>query len=176
LTVSQDDGSLHLAVGDGPIFFEQAVLFFGRNQAETALFIEPDRPSGGSPCSDQQGTVGLGFQVREELPPDSSILFGGSHVSMADEGDVLDLLQAHHSHQTAFLLITPKENASGDLVPEIFRGHVGFLPAIRRNHPPVRSGSVIDDFANRWKIIRATRPDHIVFPVSVPFSRGRSEL
>jgi len=54
----EDYGGFDLAGGDGPIFFEEAFFFGGRDDAEAVAFIEMDGPGGVGPGADQDGSGG----------------------------------------------------------------------------------------------------------------------
>ena len=51
--IGQNYGSLDLTWWNGPIFFEEAILLFRRNQTETVFLIEMDRPNRIGPRADQ---------------------------------------------------------------------------------------------------------------------------
>jgi hypothetical protein len=47
-----------LAGGDGPIFFEEAFFFGGRDEVEAVALVETDGPVGVGPGADEDGSGG----------------------------------------------------------------------------------------------------------------------
>src|ERR1700731_3492768 len=91
LRIGEDDGGLDLAFGYGPIFFEQLGLLLRADFQKAVSFVKADGPGGVRPCADEDRAIGQFAKMREQVGSDSSLLAGGADVSVADEGDVLDL-------------------------------------------------------------------------------------
>jgi hypothetical protein len=83
---------------------------------------------------------------------------------MSDEGDILDLLEAHHSHQEPVFFAPPESDPFSNFVPEFFPGHVRFLPAVLGNHPSVGPGGIVDDFVYGLEFIGGAPADHVALP------------
>ncbi len=59
--------------------------------------IEADGPVGVCPGADEDRPVGEFAQVGEQEGADALLLVGGADVGVADESDVVDVLDAHDS-------------------------------------------------------------------------------
>ena len=86
-------------------------------------------------------------------------LSGRVHVGVADQGDVLEVLAPHHSHQARFSLVAPEVDPRGHLGPELRLGHIGLVPAIRRDHPFIGQGGLVDDLQGPVNFIILERPN-----------------
>lgn len=97
LRVCQDYGGFNLAVRDDPVALEEAGFFFGADSAEAVALIEANGPVGVGPGPDENGLVSEFAQVGEQEGANALLLVGGADIGVADEGDVVDVLDAHDS-------------------------------------------------------------------------------
>ena len=123
-------------------------------------FIKAYRPNGISPRTNQHRVIGQLPQMRQQLRSDASLLAIAAYVGVANEGYILDLLQAHHTNERPVVLAAPEHNAAIDFVLQLFPGHVRFCPAIFGNRPPIRLGAVVDDGPNRFEVPVVTAANH----------------
>ena len=92
---------------------------------------------------------------------------------MTDEGDILNLLQAHHANQSTAVLIPPEHHAVVDLVLQLFGRHVRLGPAIGRDDALVGLRAIVDDGPHQLEVARVTAADHgqcalMLYAVSIP--------
>ena len=57
----------------------------------------------------------------------------------------MEVLASDHSQQPPLGLIAPEVDPRGDLGPKLRLGHVGLVPAIRRDHPLISQRRLVDD-------------------------------
>jgi hypothetical protein len=76
--------------------------------------------------------------VGEEAPTESPALVGCPGVGVADESCGPHVLKAHHGEDCVILLPAVELDARGHLPAELLLGHVRILPAVSRDHSPVR--------------------------------------
>ena len=98
--------------------------------------------------------------MAQESPADAPTPLAGAHVGMADQGHVLHVLDAHHPHQSSFLLHAPEHHARVHLMAQLLPGHVGLLPAVRGDHIAVGLGRVVDDFVHGLEVVFLAQADH----------------
>ena len=81
----------------------------GVTRPEAVLLVEADCPGGVRPGADQDRAIGLSVEGLERGSRRcASPLRGGPDVCMADQGHVLDVLDAHHAGQHVVLLVAPE--------------------------------------------------------------------
>src|ERR1700716_3108871 len=85
LWIGEDYRGFDLAVGYGPILFEQPVFFVGSYDLKAVSFVETNRPGCIRPRADQDGIVRHLAQVREQKRSDSLLLAGGAGIGVAEE-------------------------------------------------------------------------------------------
>src|SRR6185312_13113729 len=94
------------------------------------------------------------------LTTDSSALTVRLHVRVADEGNVLDLLEPHHAGEVAVSVLVPKKvHAGADIACELFGAHIRFVPTVGGDRPAVALGSRVDNHEDRAPIAGAAAAD-----------------
>jgi len=73
-----------------------------------------------------------------------------------DQIDIAYRLNAHHAKKHPLFLEAPELDPSADLRIEFRPGHVRFVPAIGRYHPPVSLGGGIDDLVQHLPLVLPT--------------------
>ena len=81
----------------------------------------------------------------KESPANATPLAARQDVSVTNEIDVTNRLDAHHTCKAAVFLLAPEYDASGDLAIELLPRHVGLVPAIGRDHTTISFGRGVDD-------------------------------
>src|SRR5262245_37608572 len=84
-----------LACGNAPVSGEKPILLFRRHQSEAMTLIETDRPLRRGPCTDQQRAIGLVRKELQQRAAYASALMCRSHVCVANQSDVANVLDAH---------------------------------------------------------------------------------
>ena len=79
---------------------------------------------------------------------------------MADQRDVLDVLQSHHAGECAVFFVTPENDAVFDLVAEFLAGHVRLGPAIGGDDAFVGLRAIVDNLLELLEIRRCALADH----------------
>src|SRR5260221_2418098 len=88
----------------------------------------------------------------QELGADTPPLQFGRDISMAHQGHLALVLNAHHSPQLAFLFRHPELDSGSNLARQLFRRHVGLVPAVGRDYAAVGLRRVVDDRQHRRAI------------------------
>jgi hypothetical protein len=143
--VGEDNRGFYLALGDPPVFVEEAVFLFADDDFEAVALIEADGPEGVRPGSDEDGSGGAIEQVGEQARSDAVFLAASANVCMADEGDVLNRLNTHHADEGARLFAGPEDDAVVDLMLQLEAGHVWLFPAISGDDASIGLGGIVDD-------------------------------
>ena len=142
-------------------YFLSSRFFSSRiDDAEAVLLVEADRPDGVGPRADQHGTRGDRPQVRQQLAADTLVPAGGAHVGVADQRDVLNVLQPHHAGERAGVLVAPERDAVVDFVTEFLAGHVRLGPAIGGDDAFVGLRAVVDDRVDRLEVALVAAAQH----------------
>src|SRR6267154_5144455 len=95
-------------------------------------------------------------------------------VSVSDEIDVPHRLDAHHAYEHAIRRMAPERNSGGYLAVEFVQRHVGYMPAIGRDHAAIGFGCSIDNRQHGVAIVVAARANDVHDPVlSLVFARHR---
>jgi hypothetical protein len=79
---------------------------------------------------------------------------------VADEGHILDILNAHYACQAARRFAAPEHDTVFDFMPKLFAKHVRFRPAIRGDDPFISLRTVVDDGPDQLKVAIVTAADH----------------
>src|SRR5215213_7948055 len=83
--------------------------------------------------------------MAEESCADTASLGPRRDVSMAHKHHLTFVLNAHDPGQTAFLLGHPELDASIHLARQLIARHVRLVPAVSRDHSPIRVRCVVDN-------------------------------
>src|SRR6202035_532132 len=92
--VGQHHRGFDLPFGDSPIAPQQAFFFLVADLFKTVPSIKADRPLRIGPGSDEDGPGGQLAQVRQKERADPSLLADRADVGMADERNVMHVLDA----------------------------------------------------------------------------------
>jgi hypothetical protein len=98
--------------------------------------------------------------MSQEAPTDASVLAVRAGIGVANQGYVLDRLNAHHAHQRRILLVSPKRNAVLHFSAQFSPGHIWLRPAIRRDDAFVGVRAIVDDGPDQLKISFVAAVDH----------------
>ena len=79
---------------------------------------------------------------------------------MADQGDILNVLNPHHAEQLAALFIAPKPHAAFNFMAKLFPRHVRLMPAVSRNHATVGFSGLVDDGKDGVEVGVGAGADH----------------
>ena len=80
---------------------------------------------------------------------------------MADQRDVLNVLQTHHAEQLAVLLETPEPDPMLDLILQLLAWHVRVLEPVIGDHPLVCLSRVVDHLEYLIEILIGAWLDHV---------------
>src|SRR5262249_18262688 len=144
-------------------------------ELEAVPLIEPDGPGRRGPGADEHPPAALTAEVLDEGRADAVPLVWGQDVGVANEVDVVDSLDPHHTREGAVLLEAPECTAGGDLPTELLGAHVRLVPRARWNHALVRLGRGIDDLENRREVFGEAQTDvsHSLTPDLLQLSQSR---
>jgi hypothetical protein len=78
---------------------------------------------------------------------------------VADQVDVADGLDTHHSGHHAIDFVADEGDPCCDIGSKLGCRHVGLVPAIRRNRAAISFGCRIDDREHRFRFILAAKAD-----------------
>jgi hypothetical protein len=131
---------------------------------EAGSFVEVDRPHGVGPCADKDWAVGEFAQVRQELRAYSLLLACGANVCVADEGYILNMLNAHDPGELAIVFVAPERDSIFDFMLEFFLRHVWVVAAIRWDDAFIGLRAIIDDGPDLRKVLIVTAADHRWLP------------
>ena len=110
------------------------------------VLVEAYRPSGVGPGPYEYLSRTQIFQVAKECAPDSSSLLVRPYVSVADQTDIPDLLEAHDpTENVEIVYAAPEGHPSGDVMLKLVGGHVGLVPAIGRDCTAIAFGRRVHD-------------------------------
>src|SRR5579859_2870009 len=90
--------------------------------------------------------------MREQLRADAALLTAGAHVCVADQGDVLNVLDAHHASEGVVFYEAPEDDACVDLMLQLLLGHVGLGPAVCRDDAAIGLGAVVNDGPDLFEV------------------------
>src|SRR6267154_528369 len=99
--------------------------------------------------------------MSQQVSSNAAILASGKNIGVADEGNVLHLLNAHHARQHLSLRIAPEHNTIIDFMSQFLPRHIRFRPTIRRNDPLISLRAVVDDAPNQFEIELVTPANHV---------------
>src|SRR4030042_6609510 len=97
------------------------------------------------------------------------MVVGRANIGMANEGHILNVLNAHYSHQLAAFFISPEYDSPVHFMAEFAFRHGRVFPAVRRNYSFIRPGSVVYNLADHFKFTACAWPNH----GSSPFLRQK---
>ena len=115
----------------------------------------------GRPCADEKGSRRSGSKVLQQPAADAAPAVCGPDISVADQRDVLDVLQTHHGKQPSILLQAPEPDPMLDLIRQLLGRHVGVLVAVMGDDPFVGVRRVVDHLEDRVKIVIGAWPDDV---------------
>ena len=101
-------------------------------------------------------------------------LIARKNVSVSDEIDVPHRLNAHHAYEHAICRMAPERNSSRYLAIELVRRHVGYMPAIGRDHAPIGFSCIIDNRQHGVAIVIAARANDANPVLVLVFARHRA--
>src|SRR6267378_1650960 len=129
--------------------------------------VEVDRPNGGSPGTDQHGSIAQPAQVLDQLSAHSPTLVAGQDVCVTDQVHITHRLDAHDSDQLAIRLIAPELDPGTDLAVELAPAHVWLVPPIRWDDPAICLRGDIHDREDRVTLVISTEPNAAHVTISV---------
>ena len=81
----------------------------------------------GCPCADEKRSCRFGSEVLQQPATDAAPAVCGSDIGVADQRDILDVLQTHHAKQLSILLEAPEPDPLLDLAVQLLGRHIGVL-------------------------------------------------
>ncbi len=72
--------------------------------------------------------------MRKQLTTDTAATFPCSYIGMSNQRHVLHVLNAHNALKRTLNLEAPKNDSSLNLTTKLVACHIGFMPAICRDH------------------------------------------
>ena len=88
----------------------------------------------------------------EEHGSDSLPLVRGAHVGVADERDVLYVLETHDSGEDGVIVDAPKSDFPINLTLQIGERHVGRMQAVRGNDACIGTSAIVDDLEDVFEL------------------------
>jgi hypothetical protein len=153
----QHERRLNLSRRNIPIGAQQRRNFFSGDQTVAVRLVEANGPVGICPGADENALIRQGLKMAEQEAADAFALALRAYVRMANERDILYVLDAHDADEASGVILTaPEAHAGTDITSELLAAHVRLVPAIRRDNSTVALSSCVDCRQNPGLIFGAT--------------------